>query len=111
MHIDMSKKDKNKKAKPSTKLELFFTIVPVLLAVLFLWRSIPDGIYRLDLGQSDVGEKAIALTFDDGPSGHTERLLDGLKHHNQRILLQLQSSLQFQLLFLLVFLLCLEFCF
>ena len=77
----MSKKDKNKKAKPSTKLELVFTIVPVLLAVLFLWRSIPDGIYRLDLGQSDVGEKAIALTFDDGPSGHTERLLDGLKQY------------------------------
>ncbi len=84
MHIDMNKKDKNKKAKPSTKLELFFTIVPVLLVVLFLWRSIPDGVYRLDLGQSQVGEKAIALTFDDGPSGHTERLLDGLAQYGAK---------------------------
>ena len=74
----MSEKNKNKKAKPSHKVELVFTFVPILLAVLFLWRSIPDGVYRLDLGQSEVGEKAIALTFDDGPSGHTERLLDGL---------------------------------
>ncbi len=31
-----------------------------------------------------VGEKAIALTFDDGPGGHTEKLLDGLKKYDAK---------------------------
>ncbi len=74
----MNKKNKN---KMSRKADFVFTVVPILLAIVFLSRSIPDGVYRLDLGQSEVGEKAIALTFDDGPGGHTQRLLDGLAEY------------------------------
>ena len=77
-------KNKKAKTKPSHKAELFFTFVPIILAITLLWRSVPDGVYRLDLGQSELGEKAIALTFDDGPSGHTERLLDGLAQYGAK---------------------------
>ena len=54
-------------------------IIPLIIAMLIVSRCLPDGSVRLDIGSSGVGEKAIALTFDDGPCGNTEELLDGLK--------------------------------
>ena len=47
-------------------------------------RGIPDGTLRYQLPDSNIPEKAIALTFDDGPSGYTEELLDGLKECNAK---------------------------
>ena len=80
----MIKKDKNKNTQKRQLLEMLFACVPILLAILLLWRSIPDGIYHLEAEEGAVGEKAIALTFDDGPSGHTERLLDGLAQYGAK---------------------------
>ena len=48
-------------------------------------RCIPDGTLRYQLPASDVGEKAIALTFDDGPvPGITDKILDILKQANAK---------------------------
>jgi chitin deacetylase len=32
----------------------------------------------------NTSEKVVALTFDDGPSSHTEEILEALRHHNTR---------------------------
>ena len=39
------------------------------------------GLHSTDILGSDLSDGQISLTFDDGPSVHTERLLDGLKKH------------------------------
>lgn len=64
--------------------EEFLVIIPFLLILTILSRTIPDGTVRLNIGESGIGEKAIALTFDDGPSGYTEQLLDGLEMYDAR---------------------------
>ena len=81
----MIKKDKNKNSQKRQLLELLFACVPIILAILLLWRSIPDGIYHLEAEEDAVGEKAIALTFDDGPSDYTEELLDGLLEYEVNV--------------------------
>ncbi len=75
--IPMSK-NKGKNRRKAKILDALFTVVPLLLIIAFLSRCIPDGTVRLNIGKSGIGEKAIALTFDDGPSDYTEELLDGL---------------------------------
>ena len=60
-------------------IEQVLVIIPFLIVLAILSRTIPDGTVRLNLGESGIGEKAIALTFDDGPSDYTEALLDGLE--------------------------------
>lgn len=65
--------------------ENIFIIIPFLIILAILSRTIPDGTIRLNIGESRIGEKAIALTFDDGPSDYTEKLLDGLKLYNARV--------------------------
>ncbi len=60
-------------------VENIIIIVPFLLVLTILSRTIPDGTVRLYIGESGIGEKAIALTFDDGPSDYTQQLLDGLE--------------------------------
>lgn len=72
--------------KPSKKMSIaiaehILVIVPFLLILTILSRTIPDGVIRLNIGESGIGEKAIALTFDDGPSDYTEELLDGLDEY------------------------------
>lgn len=63
----------------------FVVLVAVLSVILIIMsRCIPDGTTRLNIGKSHVGEKAIALTFDDGPGGYTEMLLDGLAEYNAK---------------------------
>ncbi|MEM7625517.1 MAG: polysaccharide deacetylase family protein [Planctomycetota bacterium] len=37
----------------------------------------PEGLFRVDVG----GEKVVALTIDDGPSAHTDEILDLLAGH------------------------------
>lgn len=59
-------------------------LLPLIMVIVILSRCIPDGTYRLVMPETTVGEKAIALTFDDGPSGYTEELLDGLKQYNAK---------------------------
>ena len=66
-------------------LENLLVIIPCLLVLAILSRTIPDGTIRLNLGESGVGEKAIALTFDDGPSNYTEELLDGLALYDAKV--------------------------
>ena len=60
-------------------------LIPMVVLIVIMSRGIPDGTLRYQLPDSNIPEKAIALTFDDGPSGYTEDLLDGLnvmrKHH------------------------------
>lgn len=78
--------NKNSKKESMLQLRAFvFAVFIVLLAVVVVSRVIPDGSYRLVLGESVVGEKAIALTFDDGPSGNTEELLDGLSRYGAKV--------------------------
>ncbi len=76
--------------KPSKKMsvaiaEHILVLVPFLLVLTILSRTIPDGTIRLNIGESGIGEKAIALTFDDGPSDYTEELLDGLDEYGARV--------------------------
>ena len=59
-------------------------LLPLLLLIVVMSRSIPDGTLRYQLPENNVGEKAIALTFDDGPGGCTQELLDGLKQYNAK---------------------------
>lgn len=65
--------------------EQILVIIPLLLILAILSRTIPDGTIRLNIGESGIGEKAIALTFDDGPSGFTEELLDGLEEYEVNV--------------------------
>ncbi len=71
----MKKKILKKKIKLANEI---LVIVPLIISMLVVSRSLPDGSVRLNIGTSGISEKAIALTFDDGPSGYTEELLDGL---------------------------------
>ena len=64
--------------------EQILVIIPFLLILTILSRTIPDGTIRLNIGESGIGEKAIALTFDDGPSDYTEELLDGLQMYDAK---------------------------
>lgn len=65
--------------------EQILVIIPFLLVLTIISRTIPDGVIRLNIGQSGISEKAIALTFDDGPSGFTEELLDGLEMYDAKV--------------------------
>ncbi len=64
--------------------ENILIIIPFLIVLAILSRTIPDGTIRLNIGESGIGEKAIALTFDDGPSDFTEELLDGLQLYDAK---------------------------
>ena len=59
-------------------------LIPMVVLIVIMSRGIPDGTLRYQLPDSNIPEKAIALTFDDGPSGYTEDLLDGLKECNAK---------------------------
>ncbi len=77
-------KKSRKKLKVKTA-ENFLIIIPFLLVLTIISRTIPDGTVRLNIGESGIGEKAIALTFDDGPSDYTEALLDGLELYDAKV--------------------------
>lgn len=74
----MKKKNSKRKFKIAENILIF---VPFIIILALLSRCIPAGTTRLNLGTSGVGEKAIALTFDDGPGEYTEELLDGLARY------------------------------
>ena len=64
--------------------ENILVIIPFLLVLTIISRTIPDETVRLNIGESGIGEKAIALTFDDGPSGYTNELLEGLELYDAK---------------------------
>ncbi len=74
-----------KKKKRIIDREFVFLVVAFVFILTTMSRCIPDGTARLNIGDSDVGEKAIALTFDDGPSGYTGKLLDGLSEYDAKV--------------------------
>lgn len=74
-----------KKRITKSRRNFIIAVIPFVLVLAVLSRSIPDGVVRLDIGSSGVGEKAIALTFDDGPGDYTEALLDGLNENGARV--------------------------
>ena len=65
--------------------EQILVIIPFLIILAIISRTIPDDTVRLNIGESGIGEKAIALTFDDGPSDYTAELLDGLQEYDARV--------------------------
>ena len=74
-----------KKAHKTRLYKLFenvLIVIPFLIVLAILSRTIPDGTIRLNIGESGIGEKAIALTFDDGPSDYTQQLLEGLEEYD-----------------------------
>lgn len=73
-----------KRKKKIISPHILLAITALILALTILSRSLPDGTKRLNVGVSGVGEKAIALTFDDGPSGNTEKLLEGLNEYGAK---------------------------
>ena len=77
------KKIKLNKYEKQTFRDLL-VLLPMIMAILILSRCIPDGTLRYIIPVDNVGEKVIALTFDDGPSDYTEELLDGLKMYNAK---------------------------
>ena len=79
-----SKRKKRKKLIRKT-IRLFCLFLPSAIVLLMLSRAIPMNTTRLNLGKSNIGEKAVALTFDDGPSNYTEELLDGLAVYDVKV--------------------------
>ena len=75
---------KENKKRMNKMLEDILIIIPFVLILCILSRCLPDGTIRLNIGESGISEKAIALTFDDGPSDYTEMLLDGLDEYGAR---------------------------
>lgn len=72
----------NKFEKQALK-ELVY-LIPLIILIIVLSRAIPDDPVKTQPQNVKVGEKAIALTFDDGPSDYTEMLLDGLKQNDAK---------------------------
>ncbi len=80
-------KRNNKKTKGVTKKRTVTIISVVLFAVIVVLlssRCIPDMAEKSLTVKSNVGKKAIALTFDDGPGDYTNELLDGLSKCNAK---------------------------
>lgn len=75
---------KENKKRINKIFEDVLIIIPFILVLCILSRCIPDGTVRLNIGESGIGEKAIALTFDDGPSNYTAELLDGLELYDAK---------------------------
>lgn len=71
-----------KKKKSFIGYDVVAALLAIIIMISIVSRTIPDGTARLNLGKSHAGEKVIALTFDDGPGGYTEKLLDGLAEYN-----------------------------
>ena len=76
---------KSKKYNKIKLLEKLLVIIPIVIALCIISRMLPDNTLRLNLGESEIGDKAIALTFDDGPSENTEKLLDGLDEYGAKV--------------------------
>lgn len=66
-------------------LKIIFSVVAVLLISATLSRSVPDGTLDYVCKSNVTAKKAIALTFDDGPGKHTERLLDVLSENDAKV--------------------------
>lgn len=81
----LSKLMKKKKRISKSRRNFILAVIPFVLVLALLSRSVPDGVVRLDIGNSGIGEKAIALTFDDGPGDYTEALLDGLEENGAKV--------------------------
>ncbi len=67
-----------KKKRPFIGRDIVFAIVSILIVLVIVSRGIPDGVTRLNLGKSSVGEKAIALTFEGSTGKYTKKLIDAL---------------------------------
>ncbi len=67
-----------KKKKLFVEKHVVFAVVSILIALTIVSRGIPDGVARLNLGKSPVGEKAIALTFEGTTGKYTKELIDSL---------------------------------
>lgn len=78
-------KNKQKKKKRIVDREFAAVVLAFVFLLTVMSRCIPAGTTRLNIGKSNIGEKAIALTFDDGPSDYTEQLLDGLNEYNVKV--------------------------
>lgn len=76
---------KKKRFNKKAVIKFIAMVLPLVLLLTIISKSIPDGVFRLDIGHSDLGEKAIALTFDDGPSGYTQELLEGLSVYDAQV--------------------------
>lgn len=74
-----------KKKKYIIDREFLALVVAFTFLLTVMSRCIPAGTARLNIGRSNVGKKAIALTFDDGPGDYTEELLDGLSEYNAKV--------------------------
>lgn len=61
-------------------------IVVLALSLYLFWASyyIGSGVYIKAKCKVETKEKSVYLTFDDGPSAHTQAVLDVLKHHNAK---------------------------
>ncbi|MGN0526625.1 MAG: polysaccharide deacetylase family protein [Acutalibacteraceae bacterium] len=87
MATDLKNSLKKKKRKKILRkiIRLSCLFLPSVIVLAALSRAIPMNTTRLNLGKSNIGEKAVALTFDDGPSNYTEELLDGLAVYDVKV--------------------------
>ncbi len=76
-----------KKKRLFAKKHIVFAVASILIALTIVSRGIPDGIARLNLGKSSVGEKAIALTFEGTSGKYTKKLIDTLAPTGAKITL------------------------
>ncbi len=67
-----------KKKSSFVEKDVVFAVVSILIVLVIVSRGIPDGAARLNLGESSVGEKAIALTFEGTTGKYTKTLIDAL---------------------------------
>lgn len=76
-----------KKKRRFLSREVVFVVLSIVIMITIVSRGIPDGRARLDLGKSNVGEKAIALTFDGCAGAYTKKLIDGLARTGAKVTL------------------------
>lgn len=76
-----------KKKRRFLSRDVVFVVVAIVVLLALVSRGIPDGIARLNLGKSNVGEKAIALTFDGCAGEYTKKLIDGLARTGAKVTL------------------------
>jgi len=63
--------------KGNKKKIFLLSALVILLMIGITWKNI-----GVNVSGDDIPKKKIALTFDDGPSKYTEKLLDGLRERN-----------------------------
>ncbi len=65
-------------------IKLISITLCLVIGALYITRLIPLNKDGVTVSGAEIGDKAIALSFDDGPGKYTEKLLDGLEKYGAK---------------------------